>query len=213
MTGVAAVIRVVDDDASFRTAIARLLEALGYQVALFASAAQLLEERLTDEPGCILLDVQMEGLNGIELQNVLAELGNILPIVFLTGHGNIPMSVRAVKAGAEDFLCKPVPKEILTDAIRRALARYDEARERRDRLAALRARLAGLTPREREVFALVVRGKLNKQIAFELGTSERTIKAHRRAVMEKFQVQSLAELVSLAERLDLVARPDGSIAA
>jgi FixJ family two-component response regulator len=207
MTSEPAVIHVVDDDASFRTAIARLLDSLGYKVAVYDSAAELLERRPSDGRGCILLDVQMEGLNGIELQDVLAELGNTLPIVFLTGHGDIPMSVRAVKAGAEDFLSKPVPKEILTDAICRALARYESARERRDQLGALGTRLASLTPREREVFALVVRGKLNKQIAFELGTSERTIKAHRHAVMEKVQVRSLAELVSVAERLELIARP------
>jgi FixJ family two-component response regulator len=204
MTGAPAVIHVVDDDASFRTAVARLFEGLGYKVALYESAAGLLERRPSDERGCILLDVHMEGLSGIQLQQVLGRLGSTLPIVFLTGHGDIPTSVRAIKAGAEDFLAKPAPKEILTDAIDRALARYDESRGQRDRLGALRARLADLTPREREVFALVIRGRLNKQIAFELGTSERTIKAHRRAVMQKAQVQSVVELVSLAEQLHLV---------
>jgi FixJ family two-component response regulator len=186
---------------------ARLLDGLGYKVALYASAAQLLESGIGDEPGCILLDLKMEGLSGVELQDELVRLGNTLPIVFLTGHGDIPMSVRGVKAGAEDFLSKPVPKDILSDAICRALARYEEGRDRRARREALRARLANLTPREQEVFALVVRGKLNKQIAFELGTSERTVKAHRHAVMEKVQVQSVAELVSLAERLALIASP------
>jgi FixJ family two-component response regulator len=205
MSSTPAVIHIVDDDALFRTAIARVLSGCGYSVVLYASAGQLLESRPTDERGCVLLDVQMEGLSGIQLQDALAQHGNTLPIVFLTGNGDIPMTVRALKAGAEDFLSKPVAKEILTDAIDRALARYDEAREQRDRLRTLRARLDELTPREWEVFALVVRGKLNKQIAFELGTSDRTIKAHRHAVMEKAQVQSLAELVSLAEQLRLVA--------
>ena len=135
-----------------------------------------------------MLDVRMPGLSGPELQARLVEAGNPLPIVFLTGHGDIPTSVQAIKAGAEDFLSKPVSKKTLIDAIQRALVRYEEARERSLRLGALRALVASLTPRESQVFALVVRGKLNKQIAHELGTSERTIKAHRHAIMEKLKV-------------------------
>lgn len=195
------VIHVVDDDPSFRTAIDRLLQASGYQVVLYDSATKFLERPPTAARGCILLDVQMPGLSGLELQDRLAERGSVLPVVFLTGHGDIPMSVRATKAGAEDFLSKPVSKATLLDAVHRALMRSEAEGERNDRLGALRALVITLTPRENEVFALVIRGKLNKQIAFELHASERTIKAHRHNVMQKLQVRSVAELVSLAERL------------
>jgi len=207
MTNMQPIIHVVDDDASFRTAIGRLLEASGYRVAFYESAVQLLQEPPGAEPGCILLDVQMSGLDGLQLQDRLGDLGHTMPIVFLTGHGDLPASVRAIKAGAEDFLTKPILKETLLKAIERALARYETARAQHERLAALRGLVATLTPREVEVFDLVVRGKLNKQIAYELGTSERTIKAHRHAVMEKLQVRSLAELVSAAVRLGILARP------
>jgi len=203
-------IHVVDDDASFRTAVTRLLRASGYQVALYESALQLLDKPPGTEAGCILLDVRMPELSGPELQSRLAEMGNTLPIVFLTGHGDIPMSVRAIKAGAEDFLSKPVSRKTLIEAIRRALTRYEEARERNLKLDALRSLVASLTSRESEVFALVVRGRLNKQIAHELGSSERTIKAHRHAVMQKLKVQSVAEAASIAERLGMLATPSGS---
>jgi FixJ family two-component response regulator len=205
MIAEAPVIHVVDDDASFRRAIARLLKACGYQIALYESARQLLEKPPGMEPGCILLDVRMPGMSGHELQARLLKIGNALPIIFLTGHGDIRMSVRAIKAGAEDFLSKPVSKKTLIEAIQRALVRHREAREQSLRLASLRAVAATLTPRESEVFALIVRGKLNKQIAHELGTSERTIKAHRHAVMRKLKVQSLAEAVSIAERLGMLS--------
>jgi RNA polymerase sigma factor (sigma-70 family) len=205
----APVIHIVDDDESFRTAIARLLRVSGYQVALYDSARRLLEKPPGTAPGCILLDVRMPGLSGPQLQARLVAAGNPLPIIFLTGHGDIPMSVRAIKAGAEDFLPKPVSKKTLIDAIQRALARYEEARRQSLRLGALRALVASLTPRESQVFALVVRGKLNKQIAHELGTSERTVKAHRHAIMEKLKVASLAEAVSIAERLGLLALAAG----
>jgi FixJ family two-component response regulator len=201
------VIHVVDDEASFRTAIGRLLRASGYEVALYESAHLLLQKLPNMRPGCILLDVRMPDLSGPELQARLVELGNALPIVFLTGHGDIPMTVQAIKTGAEDFLSKPVGKKTLLETVDRALARYDAGREQRERLNALRALVAAFTPREREVFALVVRGKLNKQIAFGLGTSERTIKAHRHNIMQKLQVPSLAEAVSIAERLGLLASP------
>jgi len=189
--------------------VARLLRASGYQVALHESAAQLLEAPPATTSGCILLDVQMPGLSGTELQARLTEMGNALPIVFLTGHGDVPTGVRAIKAGAEDFLLKPVSKKILTEAIERALARCEQTRERTRRFDSMRALLATFTPRESEVFTLIVRGKLNKQIAYELGTSERTVKAHRHAVMQKLKVQSLAEAVSIAERLGMLTTPEG----
>src|SRR5262245_43974712 len=195
-------VHVVDDDDSFRVAIARRLKLAGYQVATYPSAQQLLD-RLPDQnqPGCILLDVRIPGLSGPELQGRLNQLGSTLPIVFLTGHADTPTTVRAIKAGAEDFLTKPVESDQLLGAIERAMARHTTARDERHRLEEARALVAALTPRERQVFSLVVRGRLNKQIAYELGTTERTIKAHRHQVMEKTKVQSLAELVSLAERL------------
>ena len=210
MSAPPSVIHVVDDDPPFRTAVARLLRAAGYQVALYESGDHLLANPPGSGPGCVLLDMRMSGLSGLELQDRLAKVDNILPIVFLSGHGSIPMSVQAIKAGAEDFLSKPVSKATLLGAVERALARYRERREQRDRLDDLRALVATLTPREREVFALVVRGKLNKQIAYELGTSERTIKAHRHAAMEKLKVRSLAEAVAIADRLGLLATPGGS---
>lgn len=198
-------VHVVDDDASFRTAMERRLKLAGYQVATYPSAQQLLD-CLPDEnePGCILLDVQIPGLSGPELQHRLAEIGSTLAIVFLTGHADTLTTVRTIKAGAEDFLTKPVASEQLLDAVERAMARQVTARSARRTLDGMRALVAALTPREREVFDLVVRGKLNKQIAHALGTTERTIKAHRHQVMEKMKVQSLAELVSIAERLGLL---------
>ena len=205
MTAAPPVLHVVDDDASFRTAIGRLLRAYGYEVVLYQSGDEFLESPGNKEPGCILLDIRMAGLSGLELQDRLRKMDSILPIVFLTGHGDIPTSVRAIKAGAEDLLSKPVEKKVLIEAIERALARYRERRAEHDRLDALRSLVLALTPRETEVFGLMVRGKLNKQIAHELGTSERTIKAHRHSIMQKLQVQSVAEAVSIAERLGILA--------
>ena len=198
-------IHVVDDDASFRKAIERRLKLAGYEVATYPSAQQLLE-RLPDnrEAGCILLDVRIPGMSGPELQSRLSDLGITLPIVFLTGHEDTATTVRAIKAGAEDFLTKSVSSEQLIDAIERAMARHDAARMQRSKLDSFRAHVATLTPRERQVFELIVRGKINKQIAHELGTTERTVKAHRHQVMEKMQVHSLAELVSIAERLGIL---------
>jgi FixJ family two-component response regulator len=205
MTASAALIHIVDDDASFRDAIGRLLRASGYQVALYHSGDQFLKATLNDVPGCILLDMRMSGLDGLQLQDLLKQVDSILPIVFLTGHGDVPTSVKAIKAGAEDFLSKSVLKDALLEAVERAIARYREQRERRDRLDHLRALVSTLTPRESEVFALVVRGRMNKQIAYELGTTERTIKAHRQAVMQKLKVGSVAEAVSIAERLGMLS--------
>lgn len=198
-------VHVVDDDASFRTAIERRLTLAGYQVATYPSAQQLLDSPPEEsEPGCILLDVRIPGLSGPELQVRLNALGSTLPIVFLTGYADTPTTVQAIKAGAEDFLTKPVESEELLGAIERALARHAATRGEQRRLEEMRALLAALTARERQVFGLVVRGRLNKQIAHELGTTERTIKAHRHQVMEKMKVHSLAELVRIAERLGLL---------
>ncbi|MGY4474122.1 response regulator transcription factor [Bradyrhizobium sp. USDA 3364] len=197
-----AYVHIVDDDASFRTALERRLKLAGYRVATYGSARELLDQLPDDEEtGCILLDVRIPGMSGPELQSRLNELESTLPIVFLTGYADTATTVQAIKAGAEDFLTKPIESEQLIEAINRAVARHELVRGRRTRLDSLRALLARLTPRERQVFDLIVCGRINKQIAHELGTTERTIKAHRHQVMEKMQVQSLAELVSIAERL------------
>jgi FixJ family two-component response regulator len=205
MTGVP-VIHIVDDDASFRSSMSRLLQASGYRTELHESGDALLEKLPIGESGCILLDLRMSGVQGFELQQRLAKSGNILPIIFLTGHGDIEAGVRAMKAGAEDFLTKPVSREALFECVERALARNVQQRQQQDRMNAMRRLVANLTPREAEVFALVVRGKLNKQIAHELGTTVRTIKAHRQAAMEKLHVASVAEAVSIAERLGMLAQ-------
>jgi RNA polymerase sigma factor (sigma-70 family) len=199
-------VHIVDDDASFRTAIERRLTKAGYEVATYSSAQHLLD-RLPGESelGCILLDVRIPGLSGPELQGRLSELGATLPIVFLTGYPDVSITVQTIKAGAEDFLTKPVSSDELLHAIERAIARHEAARGLKSRLDIVRAHIAKLTPREREVFELVIRGKTNKQVANALGATERTIKAHRHRVMEKMQVQSLAELVSLAERVGVLA--------
>ena len=200
------VIHIVDDDASFRTAVGRLLRESGYEILVYESAQQLLERLPVDfVSGCILLDVQIPDLSGPELQDHLIKNGSTLPIIFLTGHGDIPTSVKAIKAGAEDFLTKPVARGQLLASIERAIARHETTRQQRDRVNAMRDLVGTLTPRESEVFALVILGKMNKQIAHELGTTERTIKAHRQKVMQKLQVQTLAELVSIGERLGVSA--------
>jgi FixJ family two-component response regulator len=205
MSVFAGTIHIVDDDASFRTALERRLRKAGYGVATYPSAQQLLD-RLPDdsEAGCILLDVRIPGLSGPQLQERLIRLGSTMPIIFLTGYADVPTTVRTIKAGAEDFLTKPVTSVQLLDAITKAIARHEIARGVRQKLDALRAQLGSLTPREHQVFELVVQGKINKQIALQLGATERTIKAHRHKVMEKMGVQSLAELVSLAERMGVL---------
>jgi FixJ family two-component response regulator len=181
-----------------------LLKVSGYEVADYESAACFLRTIADAKPGCLLLDVQMPSFGGLRLQEELAKVSHNWPIIFMTGHGDIPTSVRAIKAGAEDFLSKPVSKETLLEAIERALVRYAGIRESQDQLNSLKSLIATLTPREGEVFSLMVRGKLNKQIAHLLGTSERTVKAHRHMVMKKLQVQSFAEAVSIAERVGLL---------
>ena len=205
------VVHIVDDDASFRTAIERRLKKAGYEVATYPSAQDLLD-RLPrkSELGCILLDVRIPGLSGPDLQGRLSEIGSTLPIVFLTGYADVQTTVRAIKAGAEDVLTKPVSSEELFAAIERALAHHQAARSQQSKLDVVLAHIAKLTPRERQVFDLVIRGNTNKQVANVLGATERTIKAHRHRVMEKLQVQSLAELVSLAERAGILRDLPGS---
>jgi RNA polymerase sigma factor (sigma-70 family) len=196
------IIHVVDDDDSLRKAVTRLLCAAGYDVRAYASAGDFaLASREKNRRGCVLLDVRMPGPSGLDLQEALAREDEPLPIIFLTAHGDIPTSVRAMKAGAVDFLTKPINRDVLLSAVRNALARdlrlHTSHEQRRD----LRLRFAKLTPREREVFELVVAGRLNKQIAAELGMAERTVKAHRGQVMAKMQATSLAELVHLADKM------------
>ena len=199
---------IVDDDEFFRKAIERHLRYAGYEVETYASAQHLLDRLPSEsEPGCILLDVRLPGLTGPELQERLRELGSTMPIIFMTGYPDIRTTVKTVKAGAEDFLTKPIPSDQLLQAVGRAVAHHNETRGLKSKIDAVRVRIAALTPREREVFLLVIRGNPNKQIANALGCTERTIKAHRHRVMEKMQVRSLPELVSLAERIGVSASP------
>jgi FixJ family two-component response regulator len=205
VTAVGSTIHVVDDDMLFRNAMARILRSSGYQTALYESGDDFLTKLPVSDAGCILLDLQMVGVNGFELQERLTKAGNVLPIIFLSAHGDVRAGVHAIKAGAEDFLPKPVRGEALLQCVERALARNAEQRQRQEHLNAMRNLAASLTPREGEVFALVVRGKLNKQIAHELGTTVRTIKAHRQSAMDKLGAKSVVEAVSIAERLGLLA--------
>jgi RNA polymerase sigma factor (sigma-70 family) len=193
---------LVDDDASVRRALTRLVKSAGYEVQAFASARDFLEHWTAggDGPACLVLDVRMPGLSGLDLQQELEAANALLPIIFITGHGDIPMSVKAMKHGAVDFLPKPVKDKVLLGAIEQALERAERERSAHNELDDIRRRLETLTPRELEVLRLVITGMLNKQIAHRLGTVEKTIKVHRARVMEKMQVRSLAELVRLAER-------------
>jgi FixJ family two-component response regulator len=204
VTAAGSTIHVVDDDMLFRNAMARILRSSGYQTALYESGDDFLTKLPVSDAGCILLDLQMVGVNGFELQERLTKAGNILPIIFLSAHGDIRAGVHAIKAGADDFLPKPVSGEALLQCVERALARNAEQRQRQERLNDMRNLAASLTPREGEVFALVVRGKLNKQIAHQLGTTVRTIKAHRQSAMDKLGAKSVVEAVSIAERLGML---------
>jgi FixJ family two-component response regulator len=199
------IVHVVDDDASFRTAIQRLLEMAGYRVITYPSAQQLLDQRPDENAGgCIVLDVRLPGLSGPELQSRLTELGSTLPIIFVTGYQDISTTVKAIKAGADNFLIKPVSPGELLRVIETAIARHDTERALNGEQEALRARLSTLTPRQRQVFEMVVRGKTSKHAARELGCTERTIKAHRQAIMRKMKVQTVPQLVTIAERLDVL---------
>jgi FixJ family two-component response regulator len=198
----APIVHVVDDDANLRAALVRLLSLLGYAVVAHESAEAFLAADPRG-PGCVLLDLQMPGLDGLALHERMAASGHPLPVVFLSAHGDIPTSVRAIRRGAEDFLTKPVKREALEEALGRALARDREAREAGAERASRQARLDTLTPREREVLGHVVKGRLNKQIAADLGTTERTIKAHRAAIAQKLGLRSVAEIVTFCSGLSI----------
>ncbi len=201
MTDPASIVYVIDDDPSVRKALGRLLKSAGIRAELFASAEEFLEYSLLDVPACVILDVRMPGLNGLDLQRALAAREANLPIVFITGHGDIPMTVRAMKAGALDFLIKPFNDRDLLDAVLRAIAGHERSRQATADTAEIRHRAECLSRREREVMALVVGGMLNKQAGHQLGITEKTIKAHRARVMKKMQADSLAQLVRMTERI------------
>jgi FixJ family two-component response regulator len=198
-----AIVFVVDDDASVREALTRLARSAGLTVETFPSAEEFLRRPPTDAPGCLVLDVQLPDLSGLDLQRRMADAHNEMPIVFITGHGDIPTSVRAMKAGAVEFLTKPFVEGDLLQSIQQAIATHRAARDRHAQTAQLRTRYSSLTAREQEVMAWVVSGLLNKQIAGELGISEETVKVHRGHVMRKMAADSLADLVRMSERLGL----------
>jgi FixJ family two-component response regulator len=204
----APVVIIVDDDQSLRTMIGRLLNTVGLKSISFGGPEEFLRTPPPDAPACLVLDVQMPGLSGLDLQRELARAGHQLPIVFMTGHGDIPMTVQAMKEGAVAFLTKPFRNQDLLDAVREGLSLDREARQRREQVADLRRRYESLTAREREVFALVAKGLLNKQIALQLGTTERTVKAHRGVMVQKMQAESVADLVRMADRLGVGAQPN-----
>ncbi|PYQ08969.1 MAG: DNA-binding response regulator [Acidobacteria bacterium] len=210
MTPDAPVVFVVDDDSSVRDSLRRLITSVGFLVEVFPSAQAFMRARRPDAPGCLVLDVRLPGLSGLDLQRELADTDAALPIIFLTGHGDIPMSVRAMKAGAVEFLTKPFREQDLLDAIRHAIERDRALRTERQELTELRGRHASLTRRERDVLARIVAGLLNKQIAGELGTTEATVKEQRAHVMAKMQAGSVADLVRFAARLGITPAGSGS---
>ena len=202
----APIVFVVDDDPSVRRSIKRLIASVGLQVELFGSAQEFLLGKRPDAPSCLVLDIRLPGISGLDFQHELAEANIHIPIIFITAHGDIPMTVRAMKAGAVEFLTKPFRDQDLLDAIQRALERDRARRQGETEIAVLRARFESLSPREREVVGMVVSGMLNKQIAAEIGTTENTVKVQRSRAMEKMQAQSVADLVKMVERLRSSAR-------
>jgi len=206
MTNVPAVVFIIDDDPSMRAALEDLVGSIGLQVRAFASPQEFLDSKRPDAPGCLVLDVRLPGMSGLTFQKELARAGSDLPIIFITGHGDIPMSVRAMKAGAVEFLTKPFHHQELLDAIHSAIERDTEIRRHAVVVTELRHRHATLTERERQIMKLVVSGRANKQIAAELDLSEITVKVHRQQVMRKMQATSLPDLVRMADRLD-ASRP------
>jgi FixJ family two-component response regulator len=204
MSGGDSIVYIVDDDPSMREALTRLLGTVGLRAAAFKTPQEFLKDKRPDAPSCLVLDVRLPGLSGLDLQRELANMDPPIQIVFITAHGDIPMTVQALKAGAVDFLTKPFRDQQLLDAVQQAIDRDRAAREQRAELGELRRRYESLTQREREVMTLVVRGSLNKQIAAELGTSEATVKAHRAQLMRKMQAESVAQLVRIAEGLKLL---------
>src|SRR6266403_1709639 len=203
MTEAAHIVSVVDDDPSVRRAIKRLIETVGLQVELFGSAQEFLQAERPDVPGCLVLDIRLPGKSGLDFQRELADANIRIPIIFVTAHGDIPMTVRAMKAGAVEFLTKPFRDQDLLDAVQFALERDRGRRQREAEIATLRERFESLSTREREVVAMVVSGLLNKQIAAEVGTTENTVKVHRSRAMEKMQAKSLADLVRMVDRLKI----------
>jgi FixJ family two-component response regulator len=204
--GAEATVYIVDDEASLRDAIGRLLRSVGLQVQLFGSAAELLQSKLAETVSCLVLDVRLPGVGGLEFQTELAKANIHVPIIFMTGHGDIPMSVRAMKAGAIDFLTKPFRDQDMLDAVTKALESDRKRRESEAAISDLRARFELLTPREREVMGLVTAGLMNKQIAAETELAEITVKIHRGHVMKKMAARSLADLVRMAETLEIRGR-------
>lgn len=199
----APIVFVVDDDPSVRRSIKRLIGSVGLQVELFGSAQEFLLSKRPDAPSCLVLDIRLPGISGLDFQHELAEANIHIPIIFITAHGDIPMTVRAMKSGAVEFLTKPFREQDLLDAIHSALERDRGRRQQEAGLAALRERFELLSPREREVVAMVVSGMLNKQIAAQIGTAENTVKVHRSRAMEKMQANSLADLVKMIQRLQV----------